>query len=75
MKGVGTMSQGSDLAPAIYESELSSMSCPNSKRTALPCYTFQREKELLSQELEKANAEKAIQTETYLLELPAARNR
>ena len=33
-----------DLVHAICESELSHLSYPNSKRTARPCYTFQKEK-------------------------------
>ena len=48
MKGVGAEHQCLDLVHAICESELSHLPYPNSKRTARPYYTFQREKELLS---------------------------
>ena len=47
--GVGAEHQCLDLVYDICESVLSHLPYPNSKRTALlPCYTFQREKELQS---------------------------
>ena len=44
------------LWPAIYESKLSYMSCPNAKRPSSMCNTFQREKDLFK--VEKSCAEK-----------------
>ena len=48
-KGVGAEHQCLDLVYVICESELSHLPYSNYKRTTiLSCYTFQREKELLS---------------------------
>ena len=55
-----------DLVHAICESELSHLSYPNSKRTALPCYTFQKEKKS-SLEEEKGEARKTIRAPILLL--------
>ena len=47
-----------DLVHAICESELSHLSYTNSKRTALPCYTFQKEKKSYLEEEKGAKPRK-----------------
>ena len=56
-----------DLVHAICESELSHLSYPNSKRTALPCYTFQKEKKSSLEEEKRAKPRKTIRAPILLL--------